>query len=116
MILGIILKLIYQFWQLEDAFRWKFEFNYKTHDFNNFIKEQNADVYKALNIEVIAEREGLWLEFLLREEEQMFEELIADRREKIFNKPNNQKEIDEMKQILNDYSKDKAEAEARAQN
>ena len=46
----------------------------------------------------------------------MFEELIADRREKIFNKPNNQKEIDEMKQILNDYSKDKAEAEARAAN
>ena len=37
-----------------------------------------------MNIEVQYEREGQWLEFLLKEDDKMFEEMIADRREKIF--------------------------------
>lgn len=37
-------------------------------------------------IEIQHEREGLWLEFLLKEDDKMFEELIADRREEIFKK------------------------------
>ena len=61
-----------------------------------------------MQIEIIPEREGLWLEFLLKEEEQMFEEIIARRREKIFN-DRNQQAIEEIKQIVKEYSKDKAE-------
>ena len=40
----------------------------------------------------------------------MFEEMIAKRREQIF-EDNDQKLIEEMKRILNDYSKEKEEAE-----
>lgn len=66
-----------------------------------------------MSIEIIPEREGLWLEFLLKEEEQMFEEIIARRREKIFN-DRNQQAIEDMKKILNEYSKDKAEQENKS--
>jgi len=38
----------------------------------------------------------------------MFEEIIAKRREKIF-ADKNQEAIEEMKKILNEYSKDKAD-------
>lgn len=47
-------------------------------------------------IEIVAEREGLWLEFLLKEDEKMFEEEIASRRERIF-KMKDEKAIEEMK-------------------
>ena len=40
----------------------------------------------------------------------MFEEMIAKRREKIFEE-NDRQAIEEMKKILNDYSKEKEEAE-----
>lgn len=40
----------------------------------------------------------------------MFEEMIAKRREKIF-EDSDHKAIEEMKRILNDYSKEKEEAE-----
>jgi len=71
-------------------------FNYKTKDFQSFIEQQNQTVYKDLNIEIVAEREGLWLEFLLKEDEKMFEEEIAERRERIF-KNKDQTAIEEMK-------------------
>lgn len=67
-----------------EALRWKFGFSHKTKRFSQFIKQENENIYKDMNIEIIPEREGLWLEFLLKEEEQMFEEIIAKRREKIF--------------------------------
>ena len=102
-----MMKLLYQIWVLTDALKWKHNFSSRTNAFNEYIKEQNATEYKKLNIEIIAEREGLWLEFLLKEEEQMFEELIAERREAIFKSPNNEAQIDQMKLILNDYNKDK---------
>ena len=65
-------------------------------------------VYKNMEtpIEIQYEREGCWLEFLLKDEEKMFEEEIAKRREKIF-KDKNTAAIDEMKQILNEYSQEK---------
>ena len=100
-IMGILLKLIHQFWQFLDAIRWKFEFNYKTDDFKKFIEKQNEEVYKELKIEVIPERKGLWLEFLLRKEEQMFEELINERRDRIRNNPEMyQHEKEEMRRII----------------
>lgn len=37
-----------------------------------------------MNIKIEYEREGSWLEFLLIDDEKMFEQMIADRREKIF--------------------------------
>ena len=40
---------------------------------DNF-KRENDETYNKLSIQVIEEREGLWLEFLLKQEEQMFEE------------------------------------------
>lgn len=78
-ILGIMMKALYQIYVLTDALKWKQNFSSRTNAFNEFIKDQNV-IYKNMNIEIIAEREGLWLEFLLKEEEQMFEELIAERR------------------------------------
>jgi len=56
-----------------------------------------------MGIELGFEREGCWIEFMLKEEEKMFEEEIAQRREKIF-KDKNTKAIEEMKLILNEYS------------
>ena len=111
-IMGILLKLIHQFWQFLDAIRWKLEFNYKTEDFKKFIDRQNEEVYKELDIEVIPERKGLWLEFLLRsqsgKEDQMFEELINQRRDRIRNNPEMyQNEKEEMRKIIQEYSKDK---------
>ena len=65
-ILGIMLKVLYQIWVLTDAFRWKQNFSYRTKQFNDYIKRQNDEVYDKMKIELIAEREGLWLEFLLK--------------------------------------------------
>jgi hypothetical protein len=51
----------------------------------------------------------------LKEEDEMFEEMIAKRREKIFEE-NDKQAIQEMKEILNDYSKEKEEAEKKLNN
>lgn len=107
-ILGIIFVFMQKIYHIFEALRWKFGFSYKTKRFSSFIKQQNEEVYKDMAIEIIPEREGLWLEFLLKEEEQMFEEIIARRRERIFNE-RNQQAIEDMKKILNEYSKDKAD-------
>lgn len=45
------------------------------------------------------ERDGCWLEFILENNEQMFEEMIVTRRKKIFDE-NNTEAINEMKEIL----------------
>ena len=60
---------------------------YKTHDFKQLIKNQNETIYKDMGVEVIPEKEGEWLEFVLIEDDkdQMFEEEIAKRRNKIIN-------------------------------
>ena len=89
-IVGIIFMSIVKFWQIMNAIRWKFEYGQKTKDFNAYIKEQNDSVYAGMNIQIIAEREGLWLEFLLKEEEAMFEDMIAKRRKEILEMPNNE--------------------------
>ena len=107
-ILGIIFVFMQKIYHIFEALRWKFGFSYKTKRFSSFIKQQNEEVYKDMAIEIIPEREGLWLEFLLKEEEQMFEEIIARRRERIFNE-RNQQAIEDMKKILNEDSKDKAD-------
>ena len=57
-----------------------------------------------MGIEIQYDREGNWLEFLLKEEEKMFEDEIAIRRQLIFNEKDT-KAIEEMKRILHDYSK-----------
>jgi len=38
-ILGILIKLLIKIWQFFEAIRWKIEFNWKTKQFNNFIKK-----------------------------------------------------------------------------
>jgi hypothetical protein len=57
------------------------------------------------------ERDGCWLEFILENNEQMFEEMIVTRRKKIFDE-NNTEAINEMKEILEQYSKKKEESSA----
>jgi len=57
------------------------------------------------------ERDGCWLEFILENNEQMFEEMIVKRREKIFSESNTEA-INEMKEILEQYSKKKEESSA----
>jgi len=102
-IIGIIIVIGKKIWQLVEALRWKCTFQYRTKDFIKFIDQQNQTVYGEMKIEVQTEREGQWLEFLLKEDEKMFEELIADRREEIFRK-NDQNAISEMGKILNEYN------------
>lgn len=109
-IVGIILVVLKKIFQFCEALRWKFKFNYKTKEFIAFIDQQNETVYKDMGIEVQYEREGSWLEFLLTEDEFMFEEEIAKRRELIFSTKNTGA-IEEMKRILNEYSKEKELAE-----
>lgn len=60
-----------------------------------------------MNIEVVAERRGLWIEFILLGDGKMFEEEIASRREKILNKADNKQEVDEMREIIKQYQCDK---------
>ena len=107
-IVGIILVFISKIWQFLEAFIDKFKFNYKTKDFVAFIEQQNQTVYHALDIEIQADREGNWLEFLLRDDEQMFEQQIAIRRQQIF-KEGDTYAIEEMKRILQNYTKEKEE-------
>ena len=52
------------------------------------------------------ERDGCWLEFILENNEQMFEEMIVTRRQQIFS-ASNLEAINEMKEILEQYSKEK---------
>lgn len=59
-----------------------------------------------MGIEIQPEREGCWLEFLLIHDEEMFEQKIAQRRQEIFEKKDTVA-IEEMKKILNDYTKNK---------
>ena len=106
MIIGIILVLGKKLFQFAEALRWKWKFKYQTKDFQKFIDEQNKNVFKSMEIEIQVDREGCWLEFLLTEDEDMFEEKIAKRREKIF-KEKNQAAIEEMKKILQEYSQEK---------
>lgn len=86
-ILGIMSKAMYEIWKYTDTYKWKKNFKARTKHLQDYIKEQNETVYSRMNVEIVAEQEGLWLEFILKEEGQMFEELIAERREKIFLDP-----------------------------
>ena len=87
-ILGILLVFIKKIFQFVEAIRWKCRFQYRTKEFTKFIQQQNEEVYQKLNIKIEYEREGSWLEFLLVDDEKMFEQMIADRREQIFNDKN----------------------------
>jgi hypothetical protein len=97
---------ITKIFQCLEAFKEKFKFNYQTKDFLRFIEEQNQTVYADLGIEIQSDREGNWLEFLLRDDEQMFEQEIAKRRQAIFDK-SDQYAIQEMKVILQKYTQEK---------
>jgi hypothetical protein len=57
------------------------------------------------------ERDGCWLEFILENNESMFEEMIVKRRQQIFTE-NNLDAINEMKEILEQYSKEKEKSNA----
>ena len=65
-IIGLVLRGILILKRLIDALQWNAIFDFKTRDFKTFIKKQNEEVYNRLSIQVIEEREGLWLEFLLK--------------------------------------------------
>lgn len=107
-ILGILIVFAKKIFQFVEAIRWKCRFSYRTKEFTKFIKEQNETVYSEMKIRIEYEREGSWLEFLLIEDENMFEQMIADRRERIFRERDNLA-IEEMKKILNDYTQKKDE-------
>lgn len=114
-IIGIIIFGANKLWQFTNGIRWKIEFGYKTRDFITFIEEQNQTVYSKMGIQIEKEPQGCWLEFLLKSDEKMYEEMIAERREQIF-KEKNTSAIEEMKQILNDYSEEKKKAEEQGTN
>ena len=105
-IIGIVFVILKKIFYIAETVRWKLMFNKKTKDFQKFIANQNQTVYNDLQIEIIEEKEGNWLEFLLKDDEKMFEEEIASRRQQIFNAKDTQA-IEEMKQILNDYAIEK---------
>ena len=51
-IIGIIWVIGKKLWQLVEALRWKFFFQYKTKDFIKFIDQQNQTVYNDMHIEI----------------------------------------------------------------
>lgn len=104
-IIGILIVFFKTMLYFFESLRKQCKFRYRTKDFINFIDEQNA-IYSEMGIEIQYDREGNWLEFLLKEEEKMFEDEIAIRRQAIFNDKDT-KAIEEMKTILHDYSKQK---------
>lgn len=113
-ILGILFVFIKRFYVFLEAIRWKLQFNYRTKDFKVFIESQNNTVYDKFEtpIKIEYEREGSWLEFLLKHDDLMFEQMIAERREKIFKEKDTQA-IEEMKKILNLYTAQKDEDEKK---
>ena len=113
-ILGILIVFIKRFYVFLEAIRWKLKFNYRTKDFKKFIESQNETVYDKFDtpIKIECEREGSWLEFLLKHDDLMFEQMIAERREKIFKEKDTQA-IEEMKKILNLYTQQKDEEDRK---
>merc|ERR1712166_576245 len=113
-ILGILFVFIKRFYVFFEAIRWKLQFNYRTKDFTKFIQSQNDTVYDKFEtqIKIEYEREGSWLEFLLKHDDLMFEQMIAERREKIFKEKDTQA-IEEMKKILNLYTAQKDDEERK---
>ena len=109
-IIGILLVWLKKFWNLLETCRKSCNFDYKTKEFRKYIKIQNAEVYKDMQIQLDPEPEGKWLEFNLQMDEQMFEKVIQLRRERIF-RENNSNDIEEMKKILEEY---KAKREQQA--
>ena len=105
-IVGIIVVFLKKIWEFLEAFKEKFKFNYCTKDLEKFIQNQQEQVYEELDIECNADREGSWIEFCLKDDEKMFEQEIAARRKKIFEEGNTQA-IEEMKNILATYTREK---------
>lgn len=107
-ILGILFVFIRRIYAFLEAIRWKFQFTYRTSEFKKFIDSQNETVYDKFEtpIKIECEREGSWLEFLLKHDDLMFEQMIAERRERIFRDKDTQA-IEEMKNILNLYTNQK---------
>ena len=108
-ILGVLLSKILQFLE---AFRERYMFNFRTKDYMKFIEDQNQ-VFHPLGIDIQTDREGMWIEFILMNDEDMFEQRIAARRQEIFEKKNDVA-IQEMKKILNDYTIEKAKEDEEA--
>jgi hypothetical protein len=71
------------------------------------MENQQENVYDKWNIDTAADREGSWVEFCLKDDEKMFEQEIANRRKEIFEKGDTQA-IEEMKNILSQYTEEKA--------
>ena len=89
-ILGIELILIKRFYFFLNSIKSKLSFNYRTKEFNNYIASQNDTVYAQYEIKMEVEKEGTWLEFILKKEGSTFDLVIADRRDKMFNEKDTQ--------------------------
>ena len=74
-ILGILFVFGNRIYVFLEAIRWKIQFTYRTKEFDKFIKSQNETVYDKFEtqIKIECEREGSWLEFLLVNDDLMFE-------------------------------------------
>ena len=112
-IMGIILVLINKLFKFAKTCRANCKFNYKTKKFKKFISEQNKEVYYPMNIEIQEDREGTWLAFQLRHDEEMFEKVISERRDKLFNEKTQEAmdAINKMKVILEEYKKEKQQSQ-----
>ena len=58
----------------------KIKLSQRTKDLKKFIQQQNSEVYEQLGVRIECEKEGNWLEFILLDDEKMFEQIIADRK------------------------------------
>ena len=76
--LGVMLVWLRKFWGILQAVQFKFEFNYKTKAFKQFIEDQNTNVYNPLSIELVGEQEGRWIEVQLPDDIEEFNENRID--------------------------------------
>ena len=67
-----------KFWGILQAVQFKFEFNYQTKAFKQFIEDQNQKIYNPVSIELVGEQEGRWIEVQLPDDIEEFNENRID--------------------------------------
>eukprot|EP00351_Strombidinopsis_sp_SopsisLIS2011_P000718 CAMPEP_0116877100 /NCGR_PEP_ID=MMETSP0463-20121206/8930_1 /TAXON_ID=181622 /ORGANISM="Strombidinopsis sp, Strain SopsisLIS2011" /LENGTH=96 /DNA_ID=CAMNT_0004524143 /DNA_START=440 /DNA_END=730 /DNA_ORIENTATION=+ len=76
--LGVMLVWLRKFWGILQAVQFKFEFNYQTKAFKQFIEDQNQKIYNPVSIELVGEQEGRWIEVQLPDDIEEFNENRID--------------------------------------
>ena len=104
-VIGFSVWSLNKLWIVLDAWTDRIKFKHVTTDLIKYVKDQQEQVYKKLEVDIGVDKEGSWIEFTLSDEKD-FEKEIANRRKKIFAEGNDAA-IKDMKDILAKYQSEK---------